>query len=92
MTYVDTLAAYQALLVGKPGQALLIGQGMACRLQEGHLVGLHLDNSGQVENGSEFDFDVSAFDTARGCWDCDESNAAMMVCITSPKFVACSAE
>jgi hypothetical protein len=90
MTYTDTLEGYRALLAGKPGQALLIGQGMACRLVDGHLVGLHLNNSGQVENGSEFDFDVSAFDNARGCWDCDDSSAAMMVWITSPKFVACS--
>ncbi|WP_223508976.1 MULTISPECIES: hypothetical protein [unclassified Pseudomonas] len=92
MTYTETLVAYQALLAGKPGQALLIGQDMACRLHEGHLVGVYLDNSGQVENGSEFDFDVSAFDTSRGCWDCDDSTAAMMEWITSPKFVACSAE
>ncbi|VVP30956.1 hypothetical protein [Pseudomonas fluorescens] len=92
MTYPDTLAAYQALLADKPGQALLIGQGMAYRLQEGHLVGVYLDKSGQVENGSEFDFDVSAFDPSRGCWDCDDSTAAMMESITTPKFVSCSAE
>ena len=92
MTYTGTLAAYQALLGGKPGQALLICHDMACRLQEEHLVGVYLDKSGQVEKGSEFDFDVSAFDTSRGCWDCDGSTAAMMEWIKSPKFVACSAE
>lgn len=92
MTYTDTLAAYETLLAGKPGQALLIGQDMACRLQNGHLVGVFLDNSGQVENGCEFDFDVSAFDTSRACWDSDDSISAMMAWITSPKFVACSAE
>ncbi len=92
MPYANTLAAYQALLADKPGQALLIGQDMACRIQEGHLVGVYLNASGDVESGSEFDFDVSAFDTDRGCWDCDDSNTAMMVCITEPKFVACSVE
>jgi hypothetical protein len=89
MTYTDTLEAYRALLAGKPGQALLIGKGMACRLHVGYLVGLHLNDSSQLENGGEFDFDVSAFDTARDCWDCDDSHPAMMVWITSPKFVAC---
>ena len=92
MTYTDTLAAYQALLAGKPERALLIGQDMACRLQEGHLVGVYLDTSGPVEKGSEVDFDGSAFVTSRGCWDCDGSTAAMMEWIKSPKFVACSAD
>jgi hypothetical protein len=85
MTYTDTLAAYLALLAGNPRQALMIGQDMACRLQEGHLVGVYLDSSGQIENRSEFDFDVS-------CWDCDDSTASMMKWITSPKFVACSGD
>lgn len=86
MQFDEVLAAYRRLLEANPGKCLYIGSDMVALLQDGHLVGAHLDGLGNPEVDDTFDFDAGAFDSERGCWDCDNGPSETLQHINFPQL------
>lgn len=86
MQFDEVLAAYRLLLEANPDKCLYIGSDMVALLQDGHLVGAQLDGLGRPEVDDTFDFDASAFDAERGCWDCDNGPFETASHINSPRL------
>lgn len=88
--YEGTLAAYRRILEANPGQALVIGDGSAALLQDGHLVGASTVETAEglrVDLETTFDFDRSAWDSENDCWDADDSPMSTADHIAHPRLI-----
>lgn len=87
MSYQSTLTVYKQLLEAKPGHALLIGSDSVAVLVDGQVCGAYQDEMGRIDLSCAYDFDKSAWNAERDCWDCDHSPAMTANAIKSPVFI-----
>lgn len=87
-TYRGWLALARELLGDKPDwTALEQGElGFAVTIS-GHVCGLAVEDEGHIYSEREcYDFDASAWDSERGCWDASTPEATSSI-VLAPKFV-----